>query len=265
MVGHRIVATAFAILALAAGAGRLSAEERKKTESTRPDRLEALATKLGLDTRQKDEVRKIQNDFDKKADPLEQQLWTLHRDECAAMQKTLTAEQRAKLPDAVKAMWENELQKVAPQLRLTDDQQQKLRKIHDEFQPKFFVLVEQKGADTFRSFCELRVQAIKAMRQELNEEQRALLPSFVRAEFHKLHNPASRREQLQIIADKLGVNKDEREQLQKILTEYDRQMEQPAAQLKQVHREEHAAIEKVLTAEQREKWQTMQKNTSQEK
>jgi Spy/CpxP family protein refolding chaperone len=263
MVGHRIAVTAFTILALAVGAGRLAAqEERSKAEGTRPDRLESLAAKLNLNDQQKEEVRKIESDFDRKLDPLEQKLWTLHQEERAAMCKTLTDDQRAKVHEVMRTTWDQELQTIGAKLGLNDEQKERIQKVRQQYEPKFRALMDEKvakGEAGFRQFRELRAEAHKAMSQVLTDDQRAQLPGILREEFHKWHDAAARREMLNAIADKLGVNQEQREQLQKIQAEYNQQLEQPAAQFKRVRHEEHAAIEKILTPEQRTKLEDMLK------
>ncbi len=261
MVGYRISVTVVTILALAAGGARLTAqEERSKTEGNRSDRLEALVAKLGLNDRQKEEIQQVQKDFDKRAEPLEQRLWTLHQEEFTAMRNTLTEGQRAKLPELLKEAWDKELRRITGELGLNDDQRQRVMKIRDEFQPKCLALMDQKGEDAFRQFHELRSAAHREVRQILTEEQRTKLPGIQREEFHRLHDPAIRREFMNSVAEKLNATKDQREQVQKIMAEYNPKMEQPTAEFKKLHQEERAAIEKVLTPEQREKLDVLRKS-----
>jgi len=258
MVGHRLAATGFALLVLAAGASRVTAqEERSKSEGTRFDRMEGLETKLGLNDQQKQEVKKIQSDFDRRMEAAERQLWKLHQQEEAAVGKILTEDQRGKLKAALKAAWDAETQKVANRLNLNDDQKQRLQKLRDEVGPKFTALAEKQGEDTFNDIRELRARVHKEMRQVLTEEQRAKLPAIMHEEFHKWHDAAARAEKLKMLGDRLGLKDDQREQLQKVMADFNRQMEQPAAQFKQLHKEEVAAIEKVLTPEQRQKFEAM--------
>src|SRR5258708_6538639 len=97
MIWRRIVVLAGTVLVLAGG-GSLSADGGKSPASdTRHNRLEVLATKLGLNDQQRLEIHKIHADFSKKTGPLQQQLKALHRDQREAMSKVLTEEQRAKL------------------------------------------------------------------------------------------------------------------------------------------------------------------------
>lgn len=257
MMGHRFAVTAFTILALAAGSGRVSAqeEERNKAEGTRFNRLEGLEAKLGLNDQQKQDVGKIQADFERKAEPLEQQLWKLHTQEHAAMCKVLSEQQRTKVRDVVKEVWQAEAQKIAARLNLTDDQKQQVRKIHEEYGPKFCALMEKEDADTFKEGRELRSRALKELRGVLTADQRAMLPGIMHHEFQRMHDAANRREQMKTIADKLELSNDQREQLQKLQADYNRQMEQPTAQFKQIHEDEVASISKVLTPEQRAKFE----------
>jgi len=266
MIGHRFATTAFAILTLWLGCSQLTAqEERSSSEGNRLDRLEGLAAKLGLNEQQKTEVSKIQTEFDKKVEPVEQRLWSLHQEEYAACRKALTEDQRAKLRDVMKAKWGAEMQKIDAQLNLSADQKERFYKIHEEYGPKFCALMEKQGENSFKEFRALRSKAHQELRQVLNEEQRAMLPGIMHRELHKWHDAATRREQLTSIADKVGLNNEQRTQFQQLIAEYNRQLEQPAAQFKQLHQDEHAAIEKVLTPAQRDKFQTLSKEKGDEK
>jgi Spy/CpxP family protein refolding chaperone len=259
MVWHRIAVLAVAVLAVVAGGGRLTADEPK---DKRHDRLEALATKLGLSDQQKEEIRKVHQDFDKKADPVEHQVWALIHEEREAVRKVLTDEQRAKLPEVIKEFREKMFQTVAGKLDLSKDQKQKIHKIYDEYEPKFRELTAQKDKteETHKQFRELRHQFVDAIRSELTDEQRAKLPAVLREEHHLWRNPTARREHLKELADKLGVSADQKEQLQKIYAEFDKKVEKPMAEVKQLHKDEHEAIEKVLTEEQRTKWRELRKS-----
>jgi len=260
MMGHRFAVAAFTILALGLGGIQLLAqEERSNTEGTRLDRLEALTARLGLSDQQKSEVGKIQAEFDKKLEPVEQRLWSLHQEEFAACRKVITEDQRAKMRDFLKGTWEAETQKIAVKLNLNEDQKQRVQKIRADYGPKFCALMEKQGEGSFKEFRELRSKAHQELRQVLTEEQRALVPGIIHEEFHRWHDAATRREELTMVTDKVGLNNDQRAQFQQIMTEYNRQLEQPAGQFKQLHQDERAAIEKVLTAEQRAKFEAMVK------
>lgn len=255
MAWQRIAGMACALLALAAGAAQLSAEEKGK----RHDRLEALAGKLGLNDKQKEEIRGIHQDFDKKADPVEHQLWALHRQEFEALSKVLTDDQRAKLPTILKTHMEKELQAITAQLNLTDDQKQKVAKIREEYEKKFHEQAAQKGEAAHKQFRELRRQFFEEVSTILTDEQRAKLPGVLHEEFHHWRDPAMRREHLKALGEQLGLSADQKEQIKKIHAEHDPQVSKLAAELKQLHKEEHEAIEKVLTEDQRAKFRDLLK------
>src|SRR5580658_4021510 len=116
---YRMQAATAAALALflTAGTGSLTADEKKH------DRTEALAAKLGLSEPQKEEIRKICNDYEAKMEPIENQLWNAHRETRTEFRKLLTNEQRTKLPEVIKEERTRELKPVAAKLGLNDEQQ----------------------------------------------------------------------------------------------------------------------------------------------
>jgi len=259
MMWNRLGMMALTLLALASG-GQLVAQEEKGQPGQRHPLLEALASKLGLSDQQKEEIRKIHADYDKKMRPLEEQLWTLHHAEHEAMSKVLTEEQRTKLPEAMKAVMHKEMEKMADKLGLTEAQKQKCEKIHEMYEKKFHDLASQKSEDARHKFHALRAEAMAAVGKELNDEQRAKLPATMREEFHRMHDPSVRREHLKAFADKLGLSAEQKEQVQKIHNEYEQKIEKPVDQLKQMHKDEHEAVEKVLTQEQRTKLRELLKS-----
>jgi Spy/CpxP family protein refolding chaperone len=255
-----------AILALAI-AGRLAAEEPKADAGKKHDRVEALAAKLGLSDKQKEDIRKIREDFDKKTDPVEHQIWALHHEEHEAVRKVLTDEQRAKLPELFKEMREKEFEKLATKLGLSDDQKKKISKIREEYEPKFHELVamKQKGENVHKQFRELRHEFLDAVRPELTDEQKAKLPVLVREEHHYWRNPEARRERFKEIMAKLDLSADQKDQIKRIHAEYDPKIKEEVTQLKQLHHDEHEAMAKVLTDEQRTKWQEIRKHHLEQK
>ena len=88
MVLHRVASTALALLVLMLWGGVTAGKETK-----RHHRMEALAAKLNLTDQQKEKLNKIEEEFDRKEQPIENQLWTLHHEEHEAMAKVLTKEQ----------------------------------------------------------------------------------------------------------------------------------------------------------------------------
>jgi len=261
MVVYRVAGMALALLALVAGAGRLSADDKKAEPARRHSRQEALAAKLGLSDEQKEQVKKIHHDFDQKEDALEHQLWSLHHEEREAVSKVLTSEQRAKAPELIRKGMEKELDKVADKLGLSSEQKQRVKKIHAGYAPKYRQLAGQKGKDTRGQFRHLRHEEFAAIRKELTAEQRAKLPGVVREEMHHWRDPAARRKVLKALGDKLGLSDEQKEQVKKAHEEYDPKIGKAVQQLAQVHKEEHEALEKVLTPEQRTKLRELRKGT----
>jgi Spy/CpxP family protein refolding chaperone len=247
MVWQRLALTAFTILALASG-GLLADQPGKK-----PDRLEAVATKLKLTDAQKQQVKDIYADFDKKAEPLVRQLCMRHHEQWDAMVKVLTEEQRKKLPEVIKKEVAKEFQAISQKLNLTGEQQQKIGKLRAEFWQKFQGLPNQKGEHICREYRELWMDAVAAGNEMLTPDQRAKLPAIRRQDFDEHHDFTLRPDHVKEIGDQLGLSAEQRKRIEKICTAYDKKAEQPRAQLKQLCKEKSAAIEKVLTADQRAK------------
>ena len=255
MVMHRVFGLALAGLILVAGLGRLSAEESR---SKLPGRLGMLADRLGLSEEQADKVKKIHQEFDEKEDPLEQKIASLHREEHQAMARVLTEEQRAKVPEAMKAAWQRVWARLDKKLGLTDEQAERVQKIHDEYGPKFHELAESKAAKG-SDYRRLRHQEFQAIRKELTEEQRAKLPGAVREEFHRYRGTEAREQALREAGEKLGLNEEQKEKLQKVREEYAPKVKEQVSELRKLHREEREAVEGVLSAEQKTKFQEMLK------
>jgi Spy/CpxP family protein refolding chaperone len=249
-----------AALALATGAGRLTADE-PKADSKKHDRVEMLAKRLGLDEKQQEQIKKIRDDYDLKTDPIEHMVWALHHGEHEAVRKVLSDAQRTKLTEALKEMREKEFEALADKLGLSADQKKKIGKIREEFEPKFHELAttKEKGENVHKEFRHLRHEFLEAVRPELTEEQRSKLPILRREEHHHWRNIAWRHEHLKTIFEKLDLSADQKDQVKRIHAEYDPKIKEEHEQLRKLHHEEHEAMDKVLTADQRTKWQEMRK------
>jgi Spy/CpxP family protein refolding chaperone len=255
MLWHRMAFSALAILAAAA----VFAADPPKTEPPgKGGRLDVMAAKLGLSDQQKDDIRKIHADIEQKEAGVEHQLWTMRHEEREAVGKVLTDEQRAKVPGLMKAARKKEVQKVEGELGATDDQKKKLEPVLEEYEQKFHELAAKSEAGR-EAFHKERHEFHQAIAKELTDEQRAKLPGVLREEYHQWRDPAARREHLKALADQLGLDDKQREEIKKIHAEFDQKDEPLTAQLKQLHQEEHAAVGKVLTDEQRQKVQEWRK------
>ena len=128
---RRILGSAVAVIIMATGTSWLAAQERQAQAPGR-DWAEAIAAKLNLTEQQKEQFRTMHKDFEAKADPLRQEIWSLHHQECAQMNKVLNEKQRAELPTVLQNARAKEFQEIATQLGLSDAQRQKIQKIQEE-------------------------------------------------------------------------------------------------------------------------------------
>jgi len=257
MSGRKLTVMALTIIALTAAP--LAAQEERR-ENARADHMSFFLSKLNLSDQQRQEVQKIRADFEKREEPIEQQLWMTCQQERTAMQKVLNDEQRKKVPTALRAIWEKEANRIGAELGLNDNQLKRCAQIRQEYFPKFHAIMERNDDNGFKQASELKREAIKEVMGILNEEQRAKLPGVLRAEFHRMHDKAARQEQVNAFAEQLGLGNEQREQVKKLCDEYNQKLEKPITQFKQLHREATTAVERILTPEQRERLQTLEKN-----
>jgi len=254
MKRNAIAGMAVAILTLAVGTMSLRAEEKKH------DRADALAAKLALNDEQKGEIRKVFTEFEAKMDPIEDQVWMVHHEARAELHKLLNNDQRAKMPEVVKEECEKQLQAFATKLGLTDQQKQQVEKTAMQFEKKFKDLAAQNPENARKQFRELKHELFTAVGQELTNEERIRAQGVLREEFHQWRQPEFRREHLKVFADKLALNAEQRTQAEKILTDCEQRIEKPVAQLKELHEQELAAMDKVLNDEQRAKLKEIMKS-----
>jgi len=249
----RLATTAFTILTLASVYLLAAQPEQKQPAGKGTDRLDALARKLNLSDTQKEQVKKIYADFDKKADPLIRQLCTHRDEEWQALQKVLDEGQKAKLKEVLKAQGAKELQSIAQKLNLSEEQKAKVEKIRKDFWKEFLDLSTQQGENMGRKYRELNMQAVVAGREVLTPAQRAKLPAIQKQDFDEWHDYIYRHDHLKALGEQLGLSAAQLKQLQERCATCEKKLEQPKAQLKQLCREGCAALGKVLNAEQRTK------------
>jgi Spy/CpxP family protein refolding chaperone len=260
MVSYRLVLTGLTALGLATlGVLAYAKADTGRSTEKLDDQMAAWATKLGLSDQQKDQVRTICADFRQRSEPVEEQLWKQLHDEMGAMKGAMTEEQRAKLPEIIKSEINKECQTIADKLSLSEEQKQKIGKIREEYEPKFHELCSQSTEGARKKIHELKADFFAAIRKELNDDQRAKFCCVLREEFCQWRDPMARHNRMEEIANQLGVNADEKTQLKKVRAEYKSKTDELATKLKDMYREERAALEKVLTEEQRGKMQEMWK------
>jgi len=253
MVWQRLALTALTILALASGRLLADQPEQKQPVGKGSDQLEALANKLHLSDRQKQQVQQIYADFDKKAEPMIRQICTQRGEQWQAMRKVLSEEQRAKLTDVLKAQEARELQNIAQKLNLSEEQKQRVAKIREEFWKKFQNLTPQKSDNMSRDYRQLYMEAFGAACEVLTPEQLAKLPAIQRQDFHEGHDFAIRQEHLKSIGDQLGISAEQRKQMSQLCASCEQNLERSMTEFKQLCKQEHAALEKALNADQRAK------------
>jgi hypothetical protein len=256
----RFAVTGFAFLALL-NSGRSLAADKPNPDNGKSAWLNSLTARLGLNTQQQDTIRKNHEEFDKKADPLEQQSWAQCQAERQAIRQVLDAQQQTKFDDGLRTMRHKEIDKVATKLGLNAEQQQQMRQLCDQFEKKFEEAAagNEQGEKQCQQFRQIRDEFLAALRPQLNEEQRFKLPFLIREEHRHFRDPAVRRSHLIALENNVGVNDQQRQQIQKINETYEKQAATVTQQLAQVRKEEHEALENTLNAEQREKLREMRK------
>jgi Spy/CpxP family protein refolding chaperone len=249
MVWQRLAVTAFMILALTSRSLLPAQEKGRPGKET--DRLDALALKLKFSDAQKEQVKKIYADFDKKADPLVRQLCTQRGEEWEALQKMLNDGQKKKLKEVIEAQAAKELQAVAEKLNLTEEQKGKVKKIRQDFWEKFLSLSIKNGENMAREYRELHMDVVLAGRQVLTPEQCTKLHAIQKQDFDDWHDFIYRPEHLKAIGQQLGLNAEPLKQLQEVFAGHEKKLEQSKTKIRDLCKEECAALDKVLNAEQK--------------
>jgi Spy/CpxP family protein refolding chaperone len=220
--------------------------------------VEALAKKLGLSAEQQNKLNKMCADYDAKEDAIEGRLWPVYQDRFRAMNKELTEEQRAKLPEAMRAARENTWANFHRMLGLNREQEERMHKTHDEYAPKFRKLAETRDAKP-ADFRRLRHQEFAALGKELTEEQRAKLPLVIQEESQRWHTPEFQQEQIKLFSDKLGLSDEQKERIRKVNDEYASKLKEPTEELRKLYKAECDAMEGNLTEAQRNKLDELRK------
>lgn len=259
MASHRFAVTVLTALALVAAPAFLTRARAEQPGGKDKERLTALAAKLGLSSEQQERIHKICSEAAEKAEPVEEQLWKLHHEALDSVRGMLTEEQREKLPAAIKAEVGKECRLLENKLGLSEDQRQKVAKVREEFEPKFREVCSQSTEAARKQMRQLRSDFLSELRGVLSDDQKAKLFGVLRQEFHHWRDPVARHQHLEALAEHLGMNAEQKSQLQKVRSEYQPKVEQLATQLKETFQEERASIEKVLSDEQRTKAQEMWK------
>jgi len=231
---------------------------------TYTDPLSALAAQLSLDKQQQQQVRNIEADYRKKAEPAREKLRKLRHDQFEAVQRVLTEQQRSQLPEALHAMWDREWQTIGSKLKLSDKQQQNIRRIRNEFAKKFPEMSKAPG-ELPEKARNLKAEFFTAVSAELTPQQRTGLTDALHEEFGQWGKPEFRQQHLKALGDRLNLTDEQRRRIEKVHAEYAPKFQTFVQQLERLHEEEFDAVDKVLTAEQRTRLRQMLGGPAQDK
>jgi Spy/CpxP family protein refolding chaperone len=248
---RRLAATALAILFLASASLLAAQENGTQTSDKESERLDALAQKLTLTDNQKKRLKEIYGDFDKKADPLIRKLCTLRGDQWQALDGILDDRQRGKLKDILKAQGAKELQSIVQKLALSDEQTKKVEKSRKAFWDEFLDLSVKRPENMARQYRELHAKAVDDARAVLTPEQRIKLPPLQHQDFDDWHDFIYRHDHLKAIGEQLGLSAAQQTQLKQLCAANEVKSAKLRSELKQVCKEECAALEMLLNAAQR--------------
>ncbi len=227
--------------------------DQPKNQAKVTDPWAMLGTQLNLDAQQQQQLRQITDEFRKKAEPARQQVRQLRHQEMQAVQAVLTEEQKKQLPQALHTMWDKEWQTIGARLKLTEQQKQDIAKIRDEFGKKFHDMAKQTPADMSEKAGELKTEFFTAIDNELNPQQRAELPVVLHEEFGQWKNKEFRQQHLKALGEQLKLTDAQKQQIEKVHTDFGPKLQGPMDQLKKLHEQEFDAVEKILKPEQRTK------------
>jgi len=214
----------------------------------------AFAAKLGFTPEQKEQVAKICSDYEQKAAPVYEKTWVLQNDHRHAVLQILSTEQRAKLPEVMKAEGAKILDHFTAKLQLTDAQRKEMERICTEYGPKYEQLADSKDSRKSEKFQELKTAHFEEMCKVLTDDQRVKLPALIQEEM-LARTPSSKSEIRNAIVDRLGLDPEQKTRLDKVCDEFGTKIDEQKTQIRRICKDKHAAISKVLTEEQRVKFE----------
>jgi hypothetical protein len=265
-----------ALVVLGSSAPQVCGDEKADPQRERLDPFDPAKAGLRLNDTQQEKIRKIQEEFFKKVNPVNFRLWSTYKTEQKALLGILTDSQKAMLFETLQALRTKERQRVAAKLGLNDAQKDRLAKLADEYEPRFRVLVGREGEAVHKGIADLRLDFRAAVRAELTESQRGKMAAILREApgmlsvirddaglaFAFLTSGPAHFAQSQYqdeFAGKLGLSAEQRQQFAKIAAEYGPAIQKTGAEMLALLRQQTEAIEKVLTDEQRTGWREYRK------
>jgi Spy/CpxP family protein refolding chaperone len=217
--------------------------------------LNAFATKLGLNEDQKTQLRRIHDDFEKRAEPTCRQIMKLHVDHHHAVLQILSPEQKQQLPDVMKAERDRMLDAVAKKFELTEEQKKQAAKLCDETAAKFKTLAEgddPKRPEAFKAFKNERFEAFCAI---LTDDQRVKLPALIQEEMQNGRTPGSKSDLRNAMVEKLKLDAEQQQRLDKTCDEFAGKIDEQKATIRKMCKEKNETVAKVLTEEQKVKFE----------
>jgi Spy/CpxP family protein refolding chaperone len=230
------------------------------------ERLQAAADKLGLSDEQRAKIREIGASQSEQRNALRAERRSLLQDEMKALGAILTPEQR----EAIKELAEDKVEQAqadgtpglprfagahdtlaerahaaAEKLGLTSEQRRQIIQTLSSFADEHAVLRAK-----CRDACENEFKAAAAV---LTPEQRLKARQQFEDRIVMAAAARSVADRLDAVADKLGLNADQRQQIAKAHAEYAGKYQALRSQRRELMQEELKAVAAILTPEQREK------------
>lgn len=252
--------TIVALLATASlpAAGRLAADVNKPKGNCIVD---AFAAKLGMTPEQKQELQKVSADSEQKAAPVCERIWKLHCEHHQAVLQILSPDQKAELPAVMKAEKAKMQKHFATKLELSEEQKKQAAKICDESTAKFEQLADVEESKRSEKFQAVKNEQFEAFCQILTEDQRVKLPALMQEEMQSGRTPSAKSEIRNAIVEKLKLTDDQATRLDKVCTDFATKIDEQKTQMRQVCKDKQVAMEKILTDEQKVKFQQIMKST----
>jgi hypothetical protein len=252
----RIIALTLGVAALA-GIGRAAEDPKDKNQCV----LNAFAVHLGFTPTQKEQAAKIHSEFEQKAAPLCERIWTLYDEHRQAVMQILTPEQRKELPQVIKAVRLKMLETFSTKLGLNDRQKKQAEQICNEYAEKFQQLADHKDAKSSEKFVELKQANLEAFCHVLTDQQRVKLPALIQEELVSGPTPTAKSDMRTMVVEKLKLNTDQTRRLDKVCEDFSAKIDKEKGHLHQLWKEMTGSMEKVLTADQRKKFEELVKST----
>jgi len=254
----RVPLVALLVTGALATAARVVADDAKPKSQCI---LNAFAAKLDLTADQKQDIQKAQAEFEQKSAPVCERMWKLHCDHHQAVLEILSPEQKKELPGVIKAERNKMLEHFATKLSLTEDQKKQAGTLCDEYAAKYQDLAGQDEGKRAGKFQTLKSEQFEAFCGILTDDQRVKLPALIQEELQAGRTPSSKSEIRNTMAEKLSLNEDQKQRLDKVCDEFAAKIDEQKTQIRALCKDKHAAMEKVLSDAQKVKFQEYVKST----